>query len=166
MKNIILIFLFTFAVHLYGQNSSKFEFKPKYSIILTSKTGEKMMDQCSRSTPEKVEKYFDLTGEEIVSLENNFKKILSIKSAGCCFNGWKILKLDDYGFQYIGVIVNNHKYIYINAFIVEDEDDFTSWYKNWKIAPIIVCDGGDGFWGVLFDLEKKLFLQLSVNGVG
>lgn len=151
---------------MHGQGSSKYEFKPKYSIILSSETGEKMLNQCSRTTPEKVEKYFELINEDIVLLQNNFKKILSISSTGCCFNGWKIPKLKDYVFQYIGVIINNHKYIYINAFIVEGEDDFTSWYKDWKIAPIIVCDGGDGFWGALFDLEKKSFSQLSVNGVG
>lgn len=166
MKNIILIFLFTFAIHIYGQDSSKYEFKPKYSVVLSSETGEKMLNQCSRDIPQNVEKYFDLVDQDIVSLENNYKKILSIKASECCLQGWKIPKLDDYGFQYIGIIINNHKYIYINAFMIEGEDDFTSWYKDWKIRPIVICDGGDGFWGALFDIEKKSFLQLSVNGVG
>lgn len=102
-------------------------------------------------------------------MEDNFKKILSIKSTGCCFKGWEIPDLKDYAFQYIGVIINNRKYIYINAFAIEmlyEQDSFETWYKEWKTKPIIICDGGDGFWGALFDLEKKAFSQLSVNGFG
>lgn len=169
MKNIILIFLFFFGVHLYAQTSSRYEFKPQYSIALPSETGKKMMVQCSRSVPEKIEKYFDLTNTDIASLEDNYKKILSIKATECCLQGWKIPKLDDYAFQYVGVVINSRKYIYINAFLIDisyGQDSFKTWHKDWKTKPIIACDGGDGFWGALFDLEKKTFSRLSVNGFG
>lgn len=154
-----------FSIQLFSQKTAKDEFNPQYSTILESDKGAKMVEQCSRSVPDNVDAYFDLTKEDVAILENNFRKILSMKATGCCLKGWNIENLDDYAFQYIGVVINNRRYIYINAFIVESEDDFNNWYKNWETNPIVMCDGGDGFWGTLFDLENKSFLQLSVNGV-
>lgn len=166
MKKILAIILIISPLYLYCQPSSvSYDFIPLYSTVLASENGDKMMNQCSRSVPENIDKYFDLTKENIELLESNFRKILAIKSTGCCFNGWEVENLENYGFQYIGVEINNRKYIYLNAFIIDGDDDFTNWYKNWKVAPIVMCDGGDGFWGVLFDLETQNFSQLSINGI-
>lgn len=77
--------------------------------------------------------------------------------------------LNEYGYQYIGLIINDQRYIYINAFLLNifyGHDDFETIYKDWQTKPIIFCDGGNGFWGVLFDVNTKLFSQLSINGVG
>lgn len=42
-------------------------------------------------------------------------------------------------------------------------DDLIDWYDEWETKPIIMCGGGDGFWGALFDLDTKSFSQLCVN---
>lgn len=165
MKKLLIVLLLLFSIQLFSQKTTKYEYKPQYSTILTSNNGEKIIKQCSRSVPNNIEIYFDLIKEDIAILENNLRKILSVKSTECCLKGWNIGRLEDYAFQYIGVVINNRKYIYINAFIVESEDDFKIWYKEWKTKPIIMCDGGDGFWGALFDLGNQSFSQLSVNGV-
>ena len=141
------------------------KFVPEYSAILKSDKGPEILRQCSRSTPKNVENYFDLTPVEIGDLENNFKKVLDIKSTGCCYSGIKLHGLKKYAFQYIGLIINGEKYIYINAFQIESSDDLTRFYKKWKTSPVIICDGGDSVWGVLFKLKNKKFSQLSINGV-
>ena len=61
--------------------------------------------------------------------------------------------------------IGNKRYIYINAFEINSERDFETFYKGWKTEPIIMCDGGESYWGVLFDLDKLKFKELVVNGV-
>ncbi|WP_321342693.1 hypothetical protein [uncultured Draconibacterium sp.] len=141
------------------------KFIPKHSTIITSNKGPEMLRQCSRAVPGNVETYFDLNQNEIEELENNFKKVLDIKSTDCCFSGIKIRGLKNYVFQYVGLIIKGEKYIYINAFQIESQDDLTRFYKEWKTSPVIICDGGDSVWGVLFKLKDKKFSHLSINGV-
>ena len=81
-----------------------------------------------------------------------------------CFQGFKVKDLEKYGYQYIGVTIKKKNYIYINAFRVESEGGFERFHKNWKTEPMAVCDGGQSFWGVLFDLDTSRFSQLSING--
>jgi hypothetical protein len=166
MKKIYITFLFLFPLMLFSQsNISIDKHNPLYNVILTKDKGEKLLNQCSRAVPSNITDYFDLEKENISLLENNFKKLLKVKAKDCCLIGGKIDSLDNYAFQYIGVIINNRKYIYINAFYIETENDFSTWYKNWTTEPVIVCDGGDSFWGVLFDLKSHKFSHLAINGI-
>ena len=158
---IILIFI-TSWMTVFGQNT---EFKPKYSVVLEGINGKKLLSQCSRETPKNISEFWQPTNNDIQNLENNFLKIKKIKSTGCCFSGIVISELDKYGFQYIGVVIKNKKYIYINAFGIFSDEDVKTIYKNWLNEAIIFCDGGEGFWGVLYDINEKKFIQLHVNGV-
>ena len=116
MKNVfyflIAICLFSYNSLIYGQSD---KFIPDYSVILPSEQGKKMMQQCSRSVPDNIEEFFNPIEQDIRLLESNLKKILSLKSTNCCFRGIKIKALKNYGFQYIGVVINNKKFIYINT---------------------------------------------------
>lgn len=157
-----ILFLITCStINAYSQ---KDKFVPENSTIIPSDIGISLLMQCSRSTPNKVDSCFDLTTNDLWKLENNFKKVLKIKAADCCLLGGVIKDLKNYAFQYTGLIVNNKKYIYINAFKLYTPEDLTTIYKNWKSSPIIVCDGGESYWGVLYDLEAGQFTQLSMNG--
>jgi hypothetical protein len=142
------------------------KFVPENSTIISSYKGADMLRQCSRAVPDTVGSYFDLTINDIQGLENNFKKVLKIKASDCCLLGGVIKNIKDYCFQYVGLVINDKKYIYINAFQIESAQDLKTIYKDWKTSPIVACDGGDSFWGVLYDLETGLFIQLSINGVG
>jgi len=133
--------------------------------MISSNKGADMLRQCSRAVPDKVSGYFDLSINDIQGLENNFKKVLELKASDCCILGGVIKNIKDYCFQYVGLVINSKKYIYINAFQVESAHDLETFFKDWKTNPIIACDGGDSFWGVLYDMETGLFAQLSINGV-
>jgi hypothetical protein len=146
--------------------SQKDKFVPVYSTIISSNKGPEMLRQCSRSVPDKVGSYFDLTLNDIQVLENNFKNVLKIKASDCCLLGGMIKNIRNYCFQYVGIAINSKKYIYINAFQIESEQDLKIFFKDWKTNPVVVCDGGESFWGVLYDIESGQFIQLSINGVG
>lgn len=140
-------------------------FIPENSTIISSGKADIMLRQCSRAVPTKVNSYFDLTINDIQGLENNFKKVLKLKATECCLSGGLIKSLKHYCFQYIGLIINGKRYIYINAFQIESAQDLSTIFKDWKTIPVIVCDGGESFWGVLYEIKNEIFTQLSINGV-
>ncbi|MTI19633.1 hypothetical protein E1176_01225 [Fulvivirga sp. RKSG066] len=139
-------------------------FKPDYATALDAEAGTELLNQCSRSTPDNITDFWMVTDTEVVLLEQNFRKLTRLKSSGCCYSGVKIKSLRKFGYQYIGVTIKGKRYIYINAFHI-DKNSFEQWYKNWETEPIVFCDGGDYFWGVLFDLKSEKFKDLNINGI-
>jgi hypothetical protein len=76
-------------------------------------------------------------------------------------------RLSEYCRQYVGVISNGRKVIYINALPVSGAEDNAIDPEDrmqWKKEPAIVCDGGPEFWGAEFDLLAKEFLHPEGNG--
>jgi hypothetical protein len=158
---IIIVRLVGLHICLYAQN----QFKPKYFTVLDTSKGTRLLKQCSRASPDSVTGFWVVTPKDINLLEVNFRKILLLKAKQCCLINGNLGTLKQICYQYIGVIIKNKKYIYINAFAV-DQDELDSYLKRWKNDPIIICDGGTSEWGVLFDLKQKSFCQLAFNGVG
>jgi hypothetical protein len=90
-------------------------------------------------------------------MESRLAQITKLK-AGCCLRGAQIKDPESYYLQYAGIVVGGKKYIYINAFSGMKE------VPRWREQPVIVCDGGDGFWGVMYEVEGGKFVELAVNG--
>jgi hypothetical protein len=141
-------------------------FKPSHWTILHESKGPELLHQCSRSVPINVTDYWTLDNREVDILEKTFQKVRSIVATECCITGGQVTTLDKFGFQYLGVVIDGKRYIYINAFNIGNPENLDSLYKNWKTSPIVMCDGGDFYWGVLFDIEKRKFSHLSINGIG
>ena len=138
---------------------SEYSFKPKNSVILNSKEGQTLVHPHSRDAIDSVEGFWIVTDKDVRRLEDNFKKVTTLKT-----NYSKLSSLETYAFQYIGVVRNGKKFIYINAFPANYAERKDLYTKDWTKQPIIVHDGGNGFWGVLFDVEKQEFSSLSING--
>ena len=62
--------------------------------------------------------------------------------------------------QYVGVIQNGKRVVYING---ADSDVSESDDLSWKHRPLYVCDGGDRYWGVVYDPESRAFSQMEFN---
>lgn len=160
--SIILLFFLSQQVIL----AQDYSYKPEYSTTLDSSKGSAIINQCSRAVPQKISAFWNPMQSDIEKIEKNFKKLLSLKALACCLIGYKLDSLNGYIIQYVGVIINKKKYIYVNAFNAGSNDYLTRFFKNWKTEPIIACDGGRGFWGVLYDIDNSTFEQLAFNGVG
>jgi hypothetical protein len=91
-------------------------------------------------------------------MEERIDNIRSLR-AGCCIRGTRITNLDGYYLQYAGIVVNDRKLIYVNAFWGSPPSD------AWLTQPVMFCDGGSGSWGVLYDPERRVFSELHVNGI-
>lgn len=157
------VFLFLFLSNfIFSQN----EFTPKYFTSLETENGMVVINkQCSRSIPKKIKKFWVVEETQINLLHKNFNKIKEVRAKLCCWTNGIIENIEEYGYQYVGITIKKKKYIYINAFHTS-MFDFDNIGNKWKTKPIIVCDGGDYFWGILFNLETQEFEQLAINGIG
>ncbi len=81
----------------------------------------------------------------------------------CCRNGSDIREFEKFGFQYIGVVITQRRYIYINAFDAFAFGGLEKDKPHWKTSPVMVCDGGWHYWGVLYNVENSKFEQLAFN---
>lgn len=65
--------------------------------------------------------------------------------------------------QYVGMILNGKKVIWVNGIPQEPRKDIDP-FSNWKREIIDVSDGGPKFWGVVYDVDKHSFEKLILNG--
>jgi hypothetical protein len=64
----------------------------------------------------------------------------------------------DYDRQYLAVVVNRRKFIYLNALCSVEQN------ANWRKHLIVIRDGGKCFWQAMYDLSTHRFSDLRVNG--
>jgi hypothetical protein len=151
------VFVIIFPILLWACYTTKSEyyFKSQKSIVLAPDKGHEVVNQYSRDVIDSIDSFWTVTDKDIRLLENNFKKITQLKESYD-----EIKALDTYAYQYVGVVRGRKKFIYINALHLP----YAEYNKDWTEHPIKINDGGDGFWGVLFDIEKQEFSSLSING--
>ena len=151
----------TLCVLLFSACCSTRPVVPGKFAVLPESEAMSIVQQCSRSAPA-IDGTWTVTPDDIVQLERDLPKLRRMHSTGCCFAGGRIDDLDSYLRQYVGVIVQGRRYIYINAF-AEGPGDIES--PDWRDAAVKGCDGGTGFWGALYDPATRQFSDLAINGL-
>ena len=152
-KRLSLYILFCLPVVSNAQFTNKFT-PDFYAVIDTSKL-KKVALSCNDSELKDIKKCWIISFRDINILENNFKKIHKY------FSGDKVDSLSLFTFQYLGVLRNSDRCIYINAFPTRD---MAKWERiNWKTEPINICGGGESFWRALFNIETREFIYLEFN---
>jgi hypothetical protein len=124
-------------------------------VVIQQAHSKALVEQCSRSTVP-IEGSWNLTEAYVKALEANIHKLKELESHKCCGSGRLESKPEDYYRQYVGVIINGNKVIYINA--------ISGGWRGSKYDPQIVCDGGKWYWGAIFDPATKKFSDLAFNG--
>jgi len=132
---------------------------PRYAVLPES-TLSKTLNQCSRSTPQASAAWTPST-EQLRELEDHLPQLAELaarqglpRHIGDPASSFR---------QYLGVVVDGHRYIYINA--MPASEVALSHVTASSTKPAMVCDGGNSFWGALYDPDTKAFSQLSANGV-
>src|SRR5258706_12136982 len=129
------------------------------SVILDERHAGVCTVQCSRLEPPRFEATWKPTQSDINALEDNWSRLRQLKS-----DGGRVGEIREYYRQYVGIVVTKRKLIYINAF-KSSILDRTGRRDRWRREPLLACDGGDAFWGVIFDPKTKGFSELKFNGV-
>ena len=114
---------------------------------------------CSRPGLPAVEATWTPSEDTLALMERRFGRLKRLRAEGCCMIGASIGDVNDFYRQYVGVVVRGRQYVYINAFPIDADLKLGSEpVKN-------ICDGGSGFWGVLYDVDSGSFIDLAFNGV-
>ena len=67
--------------------------------------------------------------------------------------------------QYIGFKRAGVRLIYVNAFQDIYHAEMTDWFNRAVLRkPVLACDGGRYFWGVIYNPETREFEDLQFNG--
>ena len=121
------------------------------SYILRADMGARLLRQCSRQAPENVKDFFTPETSQVAELEAALGPYLnSVRPA---------LQFQRYDRQYVGFIKDGRRYIYGNFFT----NDIGT--PDPRSGPVIVCDGGEASWGVVYSLDSKTLQDLRINGI-
>jgi len=66
----------------------------------------------------------------------------------------------DYKRQYYGIKTKGRKVIYCNLLLINDDDS----RMNWKEDLIAVLDGGPSFFSIEYEVRKKKYKDMMING--
>jgi hypothetical protein len=159
-RSVILLFLFM-AVPVTGQEP--FVLVSDRSVILNDNQAVKdIIKPCSRPGPPAFQSSWPLTRKDARELEVNLPKISRL-GEGNGNTARQIKNIGQYHRQYVGIVIDGRRLIYINAFSSVLSDALDAFWRN-KI--INVCDGGEAFWGAVYDPLTHTFSHLAINGVG
>ena len=89
-------------------------------------------------------------------MEKHFPEIKKLVVIEGYSAGKTVADPEKYFMQYVGIVLNGKKLIYINAFPDPGPDGY------WKEHTISICDGGNS-WGVLYDPTTGQFFDLAIN---
>jgi hypothetical protein len=125
-------------------------------FLLAPTKGAELLHQCSRNTPQGVDGFWTPSSHDVAELEALLEPFLRTGASGR-----SVLPIDQYHRQYIGFTKRGKHYIYGNFYAVPHA--IVSSYE--ATEPVLICDGGPRFWGIVFSIDSKSFMDLAFNGV-
>lgn len=125
--------------------------------LLPETEAENIKRLCSRPGPPEFQGTWKPAESDIQMMESRLSRISRLRTRSGII-GKQIQHPERYYRQYLGIIIKNRKFIYINALC--DDKPHDSWRETLKD----VCDGACG-WGVVYDIATGKFSLLEMNGV-
>lgn len=136
---------------------------PVRSVLLPDAQAAAVVQQCSRAVP-RITATWIPKASDIRRLESDLKHLKGQRANACCSPSAQMDDAQKYFRQYAGVVRNGRRLIYVNGFMQPPANGPDG--LDWKHTPVIACDGGTSFWGVLYDPATRVFTQLAFNGSG
>ena len=132
--------------------------EPPFTVLTPTETIH-LGRLCSREGPGKVNEGWLPTAEQILQAETLLPKF--VRS-----NGRPKGPLSYFYRQYLGVVIGDKRLIYVNVFprwLIERDELSGIAPSNWRTAFINICDGGESFWGALYDPKTSRFSSPRFN---
>lgn len=138
-------------------------------FLMSGSAGRALLDQCSRPAPAPVERFWIPTPREIEALESRIDTFLTSRLAEVSDQPSDSVARR-YFRQYVGFVQDNRHLIYINGFHETEAEDLAAGAEAKRLGnsyfsrmPVVACDGGRAFWGVVYDVESGTFEDFSFN---
>jgi hypothetical protein len=145
---VVLILLL--PASMMGQTKSR-------AVVLPETAADQVIQLCSRPGPPKFSGAWKPTEADIQKMEAHLSRIAGLRTESGVV-GVQIEHPDRYYRQYVGIIIENRKFVFINAFCNDKPTE------DWGERIIDYCDGGCS-WGVVYDIGTGKFYPLEMNGV-
>lgn len=126
-------------------------------VLLEGEQAGLLIHQCSRESPEAIRSVWIPSAAVLQKMEAQLVSIEKLASVACCGVGAKVKDVRTYFRQYAGLVIEDRQYIYINALAR------TEAINNWREKPVMACEGGMAYWGVLYDPSSGKFFDLAFN---
>jgi hypothetical protein len=131
------------------------------TFILPVDAGLSLLKQCSRDAPDRVSQFWNPSTAQIGRLERLLPQYVRAGSDP----RRHVARNVEYHRQYVGIVVDGRRLIYGNFYPASTFQPVGAMARfDEKSTPVVVCDGGPSFWGVVFDPEADVFSDLQVNG--
>jgi hypothetical protein len=125
-------------------------------LILPPSLGLTLLNQCSRKAPEGANEFWRPSPREIAELEGLLVSYLEARRQA----GERVPPLAPvYHRQYVGYIQNGIRYIYGNYYPTGP-----GLSGRQEQRPVVICDGGASFWGIVYKVQAKQFEAPQFNG--
>ncbi len=131
---------------------------PDRSIILPGSDAVAFQTLCSRPGLQKFQGVWQPRQEDIDRMEKRFARLMRLRSQSCCILRGRIQDVNAYYRQYVGVVIEGRRFIYVNAYAAEPPTPPSDQPR------VHACDGGASYWGTLYDVKKGHFEGLAFNG--
>jgi hypothetical protein len=126
--------------------------------IFPAQQGAQLLKQCSRQVPQNVSDYWTPLDQQVASLQTALQTYVQQHSA----DRGNVLAypLDSYHGQYAGIVSGGKRLIYGNFYVHRAD-----WLHE-DTQPVVICDGGRSFFGVVFDPASNQIVDIAFNGEG
>ena len=124
-------------------------------VLLPTEAAVALLCQCSRGKEALAEEFWEPSAANVQEMEGKLASYLAGKMTG----SQAIRESKHYTRQYMGIVRDGARRIYVNAFAGEEGEE-------WRFAPVNVCDGGRAYFAVEYDLAAGKFDRFEVNGSG
>jgi len=145
----VALLLITLIPNMPGQQQLR-------SVLLPAHEAKSVSNRYSRERSEKIKGSWHPTKADLDGLEANLSQISDLEIFGW---GSKIHidHPDQYFRQYVAVLVDGKRKVFVNAFCDEEPP------SNWHDHLFLVADGATCYWQVLYDPLTQKFSNLRIN---
>ncbi|MCA9919388.1 MAG: hypothetical protein KC445_15620 [Anaerolineales bacterium] len=106
---------------------------------------------------EPADNFWTPTETDVANFEAGLVPFLQENSGGQWDTAALLARLPEYTRQYFGIVQNDEELLVVNMFCDGEDHD-------WLNMPVVVADGGNCYWQIIFNADANTFLSIYVNG--
>ena len=133
------------------------------AVIFPKSRARELIKHVCYKAPPGISEYWTPTAEDLKNVESSFPAYLDeVKPAAK--DTWPRLHR-----QITGVMKGEDRFLFISYFLMDALQDAnnpqkTAFAERWKSKPYWVCDGGEYYFRVLYDVKRKKYVWFECNG--
>jgi hypothetical protein len=133
---------------------------PEAAVILPTSEGAAVLEQCSRSVPTRVSGFWEPDPALVEKVDRALLAGLRDRSLADPHLPIPWIPTD-YLPQYVGIERGGRRELYVNLAHRHILDDWGDAKLYWRTKAIVICDGGDYYFGVTYDPRAQRFGQAA-----